>query len=152
MKIFFITHKYVLLLVAVFILSEIIVNPLGNFPLNDDWSYFKSVNILQNEGKYNIVDWGAMTLFTHLIWGFLFTKIFGFSFVVLRFSTIVSSLIGILVLNKLVVSILFYISVFGTKDYLSINSKRWQAYNDLRKEKNTPTERINGGFEINCWN
>ncbi len=128
MKIFFITHKYVLLFVTVFILSEIIVNPSGNFPLNDDWSYSKSVNILHNEGKYNIGDWGAMTLFTNLIWGFLFTKIFGFS-------TIVSSLIGILVLNKLVVSILFYISVFGIKDYLSINSKRWQAYNDLKKEK-----------------
>src|SRR5690242_17480905 len=97
-------HNYSLLLILIFIISELLVNPVGNFPLNDDWTYSKSVLILKNEGKFDIGNFAAMTLFSHLIWGFAFVKVFGFSFTVLRFSTLLSSLIGILILNKLLVS------------------------------------------------
>lgn len=89
-------------LILLFIVAELLVNPLGNFPLNDDWSYAKSVQILQTEHKIDIGTWPAMTLVTQLWWGGLFTSVFGFSFTVLRFSTLVSSLIGVLVINKLV--------------------------------------------------
>ena len=78
------------------------MNPLGEFPLNDDWAYSKSILIWLTEGKYDIGEWPAMTLFTHLLWGILFTKAFGFSFFILRLSTIISSLIGVLTLFKLV--------------------------------------------------
>lgn len=91
-----------LVLVAIFVLCELIVFPTGNFPLNDDWSYAKSVLALVNDHKLDLGQWPAMTLLTHLVWGGLFTKVFGFSFFVLRLSTIISSLIGLLVLNKLV--------------------------------------------------
>lgn len=89
-------------LILLFVIAEMIVKPLGNFPLNDDWSYAKSVLMLQTEHKIDIGTWPAMTLATQLVWGGLFTSVFGFSFTVLRFSTLVSSLIGVLVLNKLV--------------------------------------------------
>ncbi len=99
---FFYKHKYILILFGLFASAEVIVNPLGEFPLNDDWAYSKSILIWLTEGKYDIGEWPAMTLFTHLLWGILFTKAFGFSFFILRLSTIISSLIGVLTLFKLV--------------------------------------------------
>ena len=104
MQFFFTKNKYFLFLLIIFIICEIIVNPIGEFPLNDDWAYSKSVSFAIN-GVYTIGDFGAMTLFTHLLWGTIFTKIFGFSFTVLRFSTLISSLIGLFFLNKLIVKI-----------------------------------------------
>jgi hypothetical protein len=45
----------------------------------------------------------------------------------------------------------FYVSVAGSKDYFTMNRNRWHAYNDLRKE-GLAHQKINGGFEVNCWN
>ncbi|MCC6372712.1 MAG: glycosyltransferase family 39 protein [Bacteroidia bacterium] len=105
MNLFLARNKYMVLLLLIFIVSEIIVNPSGNFPLNDDWSYAKTVLIFIKEGDIFIGTWCAMTLASHVLWGFLFTKIFGFSFLSLRVSTLVSSLIGLFVLNQLVIKI-----------------------------------------------
>lgn len=104
LKKFFLKNKYICFLLALYLIAELIVNPRGNFPLNDDWTYGKSVLSLFLEGKYNIGT-SASTLWTHLMWGFGFTKIFGFSFEVLRASTIVSAVIGLLVLYRLVMQI-----------------------------------------------
>src|SRR5688572_10318747 len=82
----FTKHKYYVLLIALFILAEIIVNPTGNFPLNDDGTYGKSIRKLFVEDVYDIGT-SSSTTWTHLMWGMLFTKLFGFSFLVLRFST-----------------------------------------------------------------
>lgn len=101
-------HSFILpnypiwIFILVFFTAECIVHPLKEFPLNDDWSYSKSVRLLQFENKFTIGDWPAMTLFTHIIWGFLFTKSFGFSFVVLRISGLCASFIGSLILYSLV--------------------------------------------------
>jgi 4-amino-4-deoxy-L-arabinose transferase-like glycosyltransferase len=104
MRDFVYKYKPFSLLFLIFVVCEIIVNPIGEFPLNDDWSYSKSVNFAL-QGTYTIGDFGAMTLFTHLLWGTLFTKIFGFSFTVLRFSTLISSIIGLFFMNKLIIKI-----------------------------------------------
>lgn len=90
------------LLFFIFLICEWMVNPLGEFPLNDDWSYSKSILNWMKDGVFSIGDWPAMTLYTHLLWGMLFTKVAGFSFFVLRFSTIIMSMIGIWVLFHLV--------------------------------------------------
>lgn len=105
MRAFVNNHKYYFLLGLIFLVAELLVNPIADLPLNDDWTYGKSVLILKNEGKIDIGAFAAMTLFSHLVWGFAFVKLFGFSFTVLRFSTLISSLIGIFVLNKLLSSI-----------------------------------------------
>lgn len=94
-------NKYPILLLCIFLAAESIVHPFGNYPLNDDWSYGKSVLVLLKEGNIFIGSWCAMTLASHVVWGFLFVKVFGFSFVVLRFSTMVSTLIGIWILFRL---------------------------------------------------
>ena len=79
----------------VWVLTILIVNPLGDFPLNDDWSYAKSVKTLFDTGQLKLYNWGEMTLVAHVYFGFFFTKVFGFSFTVLRFSTSLSGLLSI---------------------------------------------------------
>ncbi len=104
MKSYINNQKHFLFLLVIFIICEIIVNPIGDFPLNDDWAYGKAV-LLSSKGGFTIGDFGAMTLFTHLVWGMGFVKIFGFSFTVLRFSTLISAVIGLFFLNKLIIKI-----------------------------------------------
>lgn len=81
---------------AIWIFCILVVNPIGDFPLNDDWSYARNAQSLALENKIYFDDWGAMTLIAHSIWGAFFCKIFGFSFTVLRFSTLVLGWIGLL--------------------------------------------------------
>lgn len=91
-------------LLVLWLLLILIINPVGDFPLNDDWCYGKSVKTLQEEGFLKLYNWGEMTLVGQVYWGFLFTKIFGFSFTVLRWSTLVlgfASIVGIYELYKL---------------------------------------------------
>ena len=95
-------NSYFFSLLGIFLLAELIVNPTGEFPLNDDWSYAKSILTWIKEGRYDLGEWPAMTLVAHLAWGLLFTKIGGFSFFVLRLSTLVSSFIGIWFLFKII--------------------------------------------------
>lgn len=104
MKFFLGRYNYFFLLLLIFSISEIIVNPIGDFPLNDDWSYGKALYYSITD-TYTIGNFGAMTLFTHLIWGMLFVKIFGFSFTVLRISTFVSVIISMFFLDKLIFKI-----------------------------------------------
>ena len=98
---FFRTHSYLLALLLLLIGGVILSNARGNFPLNDDWTYAWSVQKLQTEHVLTLGDWPAMTLVTHLIWGLMFTKLFGFSFAVLRLSTLFSAVIGLAVLFQL---------------------------------------------------
>lgn len=107
MKFFFnklqaIFKKPYLIIFLVYCVAELITVPIGEFPLNDDWSYFKAVESFHLRGEVNFGSWPAMTLFTHVLWGTLFTKVFGLSFFVLRISNIVSALIGVLFLKKLI--------------------------------------------------
>ncbi len=69
--------------------------PFGNFPLNDDWAYARIVKDLLLHNRFFINNWPAMTLFSHIVWGALFCKIFGFSFGVLRLSVVVAGVAGI---------------------------------------------------------
>lgn len=97
-------YRYFSLLILITVVSEFIVNPVGDFPLNDDWCYGKAV-YYSSLDKFTVGGFGAMTLATHILWGMLFTKLFGFTFTVLRFSTLLSSLVGLFFLNKLITKI-----------------------------------------------
>jgi 4-amino-4-deoxy-L-arabinose transferase-like glycosyltransferase len=76
--------------------AALLVNPLGDFPLNDDFSFGRSVYNLTELGVLQFDDWLSMTLITQVFWGGAFCKTFGFSFTVLRFSTLVIGGIGVL--------------------------------------------------------
>lgn len=89
---------------VIWLIAFFIVKPFGEFPLNDDWAYSKNVFYLIEEGILKFTNWPAMTLIFHMISGAAFCKIFGFSFTILRISTIIISLIGLffiyLIVNK----------------------------------------------------
>ena len=89
-------RKYILLITAVWLVMVVIVNPIGNFPLNDDWAYAESVRILVDEKRFVFPDWSAPNYVSHAFWGWLFSLAFGFSFTVLRFSVLVLGLIGVI--------------------------------------------------------
>ena len=86
----------VLLLIAVWAASEILINPRGNFPLNDDWWYARTVSTLLAQHKLEMPFFPSMTLIAHVLWGTLFSLVFGFSFNVLRLSTLFLGLTGVL--------------------------------------------------------
>ena len=82
------------ILSIIWILSIILVNPRGDFPLNDDWSYGLAVKNLIDYGGYYPTPWTSMPLISQVLWGWLFCVPSGFSFTALRFSTLLLGLIG----------------------------------------------------------
>jgi len=83
-------------------LAVVIVQPIGEFPLNDDWSWGMTVKRLVEGLGYQPGRWGEATLFSHVLWGALFCIPHGFSFTALRFSTLVLSLTGALAMYGLI--------------------------------------------------
>ena len=83
------------IITLIWCLSIFLVNPAGDFPLNDDWSYGIAVKRFLEEGSYLPTRWTSMTLISQVIWGAMFCSLFGFSFEVLRISTLVLSFLGI---------------------------------------------------------
>lgn len=81
-------------LIALWGLIEVIINPVGDFPLNDDWAYGLPVKWLVEERRLRFTR-GCSALFTQVIWGSLFVSLAGFSFTVLRISTIVMAAVGL---------------------------------------------------------
>lgn len=89
------TDWYVLAaLAAVWVFVVLLVDPRGDFPVLDDWSYARSVKILLEEGALTYDGWNAPTLFLQVFIGALFCLPFGFSFEALRISTLVAGLAG----------------------------------------------------------
>lgn len=105
MKSFLRIHRIFIFFFLGFIIVECLAKPLGNFPTNDDWAYAQTVKRFNDTGEINFGGFPAMSLYTHVLWGWLFTKLFGFTMFTLRFSTLISALIGFIFLNKLVVQI-----------------------------------------------
>jgi len=73
-----------------------VINPMGDFPLNDDWSYGRAVKTLLEKGRLQFTDWTGMTLIAQVLWGYLFCLPLGFSFTALRISTLTLGMAGIL--------------------------------------------------------
>lgn len=84
------------LLGLIWICTILLANPIGDFPLNDDWAYAYSVQHLLQHGELRFSDWTATNLLGQVVWGALFCLPFGFSFTALRFSTVVLGFVGIL--------------------------------------------------------
>lgn len=77
-----------LLLLAVWALVLLVIDPRGDFPINDDWAYAHDVKHLVEDGRFVFSDWPAMTLIAQTLWGAAFCKVFGFSHEVLRWSVV----------------------------------------------------------------
>ena len=83
------------LLGAAWVACAILVDPVGDFPLNDDWAYGLPVEVLLTEHTLKFTDWQGASLVVQLFWGALFCLPAGFSFTALRLSTLTLGLAGI---------------------------------------------------------
>jgi hypothetical protein len=86
----------VLFLMGTYVVSILIVNPIGDFPLNDDWCFARAVQGLLHDGDWRPLSFTGMALITQGLWGAIFSALAGFSFNALRASTLILSLTGIL--------------------------------------------------------
>ncbi len=103
LKSLFLSNTFIL--ICIFLISECIVKPTGEFALNDDWAFAKVAQAFHEQGTFNLGSYAAMTLLTHVLLGVLFTKLFGFSFFVLRFSVLCLALLTVIYFEKFIYSI-----------------------------------------------
>jgi len=87
-------HGLLWLGLAAFVAAIVFVNPLRDMPLEDDWAYAWSVERLVETGRFEAHDWAAANPVLLVYWGWLFSTLFGFSFAVLRVSTLVLAMVG----------------------------------------------------------
>ncbi len=78
-----------------------IVNPIGEFMINDDWAFTRSLESLIFEGRLASTGWGpdpsragGPSLIVHLLWGALFSQFLGFSLTTLRISVLAAGVLG----------------------------------------------------------
>lgn len=81
----------------------VFINPVGEFMVNDDWSFTIIIESLLNGTNVGATGWGAggPSIFSHILWGMLFTLLFGFSATTLRISVLVLAVSSSLALMAL---------------------------------------------------
>jgi hypothetical protein len=71
----------------------LVVQPTGNFPLNDDWAYALTVKWLADDGVFKLSNWIVPNLLPQSLLGWFSAASFGDSFSVLRRLTELDSLL-----------------------------------------------------------
>ncbi|NND07525.1 MAG: hypothetical protein HKN87_14200 [Saprospiraceae bacterium] len=96
LRIFFFDHLYLLSLLLFFILAVILVNPIGNFPLNDDFQYAYAVDQLWETGVFSLGHRISPNIFLQVSWGYLWTLLTGsVDYTTLRCSTLFAACISL---------------------------------------------------------
>ena len=122
--------KYILVIILVWAVSIIVVNPLGEFMVNDDHAFIKNLETLIHDGRLGPTGWGPAhasggpSLITHLAWGMLFTKIFGYSVTTLRLSILIMGILG-------TVGVFLIISSLKLPDWLGLLAGLTVMFNPL---------------------
>ena len=84
---------YSALVVLIWGILIVLVDPRGAFMVNDDWSFVRSLEALR-QGRLIATGWGpegapgGPSLIVHLLWGWLFSFLFGSSMTSLRASVL----------------------------------------------------------------
>ena len=87
-------RRHLLLLTLSWVAAILVVNPTGDFPILDDWSYGQAVRTLVTERVWRLTDWTSVPVGPQVLWGALFSLPAGFSFGALRSSILVLSWVG----------------------------------------------------------
>jgi len=80
-----------LIIVCLYIVTILLVNPKGEFPLNDDWSYTRSALQFAAGNGMHVDEWSAPSVVGQALYGGLLIRVFGMRFLVLRLSTLAAS-------------------------------------------------------------
>lgn len=78
----------VAVILILFALMVVAINPLHNFPMGDDFEYARTAQRLLTTGQFYRSPVVQATAFFPGVWGALFSWAFGFSFTTLRLSTL----------------------------------------------------------------
>lgn len=113
-----------LLIAAVWLTSVAVVNPRGEFPLNDDWSFGLTVKFMLEQYEFRPVGWASMPLVSQALWGALFCLPKGFSFEMLRLSTLTLALTGIVGMYRLM-------TLLQCRRYIAVIATLALAFNPL---------------------
>jgi hypothetical protein len=87
-------------LLGVWTLIIMVVNPSGEFMVNDDWAFIKCLETFRATGTIAATGWGppgyraGPALLVHLLWGDLFCHIWGFSLTTLRVAVLTMGILG----------------------------------------------------------
>jgi 4-amino-4-deoxy-L-arabinose transferase-like glycosyltransferase len=84
------------LLLLFFLLVGWFVNPAWQTMFGDDWAYALTVRHLLANGTYQLHDWATANMPAQVYWTAFLAHLFGYSFVVLRCSTLIVCLIGLI--------------------------------------------------------
>jgi hypothetical protein len=76
---------------ALYILCILAVDPRGEFPLNDDWSYARSAFAVASGQGLKVDEWAAPSLVGQALYGGMLVRLFSRHFLVLRISTLLLS-------------------------------------------------------------
>ena len=95
----------VALLTIAWIAMIAIVNPWGDFPVNDDWVYAAAVRSLITTGRFEIYSFSSANVGPLVYWGALFAKVSGFSFDALRVANQLLGLLTIVAVYGLVLEV-----------------------------------------------
>lgn len=90
-----------LIVALVITVCELISWPVGDFPLNDDWSYAVGVKNLLDTGKLTITAWTLAGAIFSVCSASVFCALFGFSFHVLRAYNFGLGLLGLVATGAL---------------------------------------------------
>ncbi len=88
--------------VVLFATLVLVANPSGDFPLNDDWNYARSVDQLMSHGQLMITCWTLAASVTQIVAGAIWCSLTGFSFDSLRCLSLVTATLSILLTIPLV--------------------------------------------------
>lgn len=82
-----------------FFLVELIIDPIGEFCLNDDWAYAQAVRTYVQNSELKFSFWQAIPGLPLIFTGIFFSKFFGFSFTLLRFISIAAVFFSALLID-----------------------------------------------------
>lgn len=77
---------------ALLLICSVIIYPVAEIGINDDWSYIKSAEVLAQTGHITYNGWATAMLGWQLLVGAAFAKLFGASFTAVRMGTLLVAL------------------------------------------------------------
>ena len=84
-----------ILIALLWIAAGLLINPVGDFPINDDWVYKLSVERVLRDGTFALPSGATANVVIQAYWGALFCLPFGLSYTALRISSLTLALFGL---------------------------------------------------------
>lgn len=84
------------LIALLWVVAVLLINPVGNFPINDDWTYKVIVDRILKDGSFAFPSSGATAnVIVQTYWGALFCLLLGPGYTALRISSLTLALFGL---------------------------------------------------------